>query len=147
MIYMAYGSNLNLKQMAYRCPNAEPLGHMMLPDYKLVFRGVADIIKCKNSRVPVGLWSITEECEDALDTYEGFPSLYRKSYIPLVSGKTALVYQMNSNGIKIPSDYYFKTILEGYDDFGIDTPPLYEALSEAFEYSSIPLKRKSSITL
>lgn len=147
MIYMAYGSNLNMKQMEYRCPDAEPLGHMMLPDYKLVFRGVADIVKCSNSRVPVGLWSITKECEAALDEYEGFPVMYRKSYVQLISGKKALIYQMNSKNIRVPSEHYFKVILEGYDDFGIDTPPLYEALTESYEQSSIPLKGKSSVSL
>ena len=38
-IYLAYGSNLNISQMAYRCPNAKPWGATILPDWKLEFWG------------------------------------------------------------------------------------------------------------
>ena len=39
MKYIAYGSNLNLKQMAMRCPTAKVVGRAMLKDYQLTFRG------------------------------------------------------------------------------------------------------------
>ena len=42
-LYFAYGSNLNLTQMANRCPQAKQLGSAYLPNWRLVFRGVADI--------------------------------------------------------------------------------------------------------
>lgn len=38
-IYIAYGSNLNLPQMAIRCPGAAVIGKSALKDYELVFRG------------------------------------------------------------------------------------------------------------
>ena len=38
-LYMAYGSNLNLYQMAYRCPTAQVAGKAVLKDYELLFRG------------------------------------------------------------------------------------------------------------
>ena len=38
-IYYAYGSNLNLRQMARRCPTAKLLGTGVIPDYELLFRG------------------------------------------------------------------------------------------------------------
>ena len=38
-IYLAYGSNLNLKQMACRCPTAQVLGSAKLTGYRLFFRG------------------------------------------------------------------------------------------------------------
>lgn len=38
-LYLAYGSNLNLEQMAYRCPTAKPVGQVVLKDYQLLFRG------------------------------------------------------------------------------------------------------------
>ena len=43
MFYFAYGANLNLQNMRYRCPNAKVVGHLNLPEYQLVFKGVADI--------------------------------------------------------------------------------------------------------
>ena len=38
-LYIAYGSNLNLPQMAFRCPTAEVVGKSELKDYELLFRG------------------------------------------------------------------------------------------------------------
>ena len=66
-LYIAYGSNMNIEQMAMRCPKATPLGKYILEDYKLEFRGVANIIECKGARTPVAIWSITESCERSLD--------------------------------------------------------------------------------
>jgi hypothetical protein len=62
-IYLAYGSNLNLRQMAYRCPTAKVLGSAKLTGYRLLFRGgnggaVATIEKQKGESVPVMLWRI-----------------------------------------------------------------------------------------
>jgi hypothetical protein len=45
MLYLAYGSNLNIKQMKIRCPYAKPSGTFYMPNYRLVFRRVADITK------------------------------------------------------------------------------------------------------
>ena len=133
-IYIAYGSNLNIKQMKHRCPNAKRIGEYILEGYKLEFRGVANIIPDKKSKVPVGLWEITEECEKALDIYEGYPNLYRKEYIELeMDGKKeiGMVYVMNYRGISPPSEYYYNVIQEGYKDFGIDEKPLKKALEES----------------
>ena len=38
-LYIAYGSNLNIKQMANRCPTAKVVGASMLKDWRLLFRG------------------------------------------------------------------------------------------------------------
>ena len=37
--YIAYGSNLNLEQMARRCPTAKVVGSTTLKNYRLMFRG------------------------------------------------------------------------------------------------------------
>ena len=37
--YLAYGSNLNIRQMQMRCPGAKPVGTMVLEDYELLFKG------------------------------------------------------------------------------------------------------------
>jgi hypothetical protein len=44
MLYFAYGSNLNIAGMAQRCPAAKPVSRFLLPNARLVFRGVADCI-------------------------------------------------------------------------------------------------------
>lgn len=43
-LYIAYGSNINLEQMAYRCPNSKIVSKEMLKGYELEFRGVATIV-------------------------------------------------------------------------------------------------------
>ena len=67
-IYGAYGSNINLEQMAYRCPHAEVYKVGYINGYRLTFRsgGFANIEKSEGDRVPVLLWVITEQCEKTL---------------------------------------------------------------------------------
>ena len=33
--YLAYGSNLNIRQMSHRCPSAIPVGTAIIKDYRL----------------------------------------------------------------------------------------------------------------
>ena len=136
-IYMAYGSNLNIGQMRMRCPKAKNLGFVLIPDYRLVFRGVADMIKDKGAYCPIGLWEITEDCEKALDIYEGFPSLYRKEYLKdRDTGQGYMYYAMNRDGLSMPPKGYLDTIKQGYNDFGINHKWLTEALEFTQEYDS-----------
>lgn len=140
MLYIAYGSNLNLPQMAFRCPTAKVAGKSELCGYELLFRGgrnsaVATVEPLKGSTVPVLLWKLRERDLQALDRYEGFPRLYRKEILPVeLNGKTmtAMAYVMNAgHPFGAPSDYYFGTILEGYETSSFDT----EILSQAVEKS------------
>lgn len=39
LYYLAYGSNLNVRQMLYRCPGAKPIGISVIPDYELLYKG------------------------------------------------------------------------------------------------------------
>ena len=47
MLYVAYGSNMNLEQMAYRCPNSYVVCNGELHGWKLVFNFHADVVKGK----------------------------------------------------------------------------------------------------
>lgn len=136
-IYLAYGSNMNLEQMRYRCPYATVLGTAELADYHLLFRGrrsgaVATVEPCEVGSVPALLWEITPRDEEALDRYEGFPTLYRKETVEVtLNGKPvrAMVYIMNETyPVGTPNEYYYNTILEGYASFGLDTGVLEEAV-------------------
>ena len=90
--YLAYGSNLNKNQMAYRCPNAKTIGSMMLKGYELVFKSCLTIEPNKDGEVPLGIWQITKEDEKRLDRYEGYPILYRKEYIDIViEGENSII--------------------------------------------------------
>ena len=37
--YLAYGSNLNVKQMQFRSPDARIVGTAEIPNYQLLFKG------------------------------------------------------------------------------------------------------------
>ena len=89
MLYFAYGSNLNHEQMQRRCRDSEYIKNFVLEGYKLSFcavsrsYGVANIIKKSGSKVPGGIWKISESDEKELDIYEGYPTLYTKDYFKL----------------------------------------------------------------
>ena len=68
-LYFAYGSNLDLEQMAQRCPDAEIVGPVRLENYELRFRGsgFATVAPKKGSTVHGLVWKITPNCEQSLD--------------------------------------------------------------------------------
>ena len=62
-LYVAYGSNLNMMQMGWRCPTASVVGTGKIIDYKLTFRRVATIEPCVKCEVPVAVWKIEDSDE------------------------------------------------------------------------------------
>ena len=133
MLYMAYGMNTNRDAMAVRCPKAKPLGGFYLPDTRLVFRGVADIVPDTETICPVVLWEITLDCLRSLDQLEGYPHLYNRRKI----NTDWIVYEMNDKTRKSPPNGgYYKMIEDGYKDFGLDDYKLRVALSEAEEMAA-----------
>ena len=130
-LYIAYGSNLNLRQMAVRCPTAKPVGTAMLKGWQLTFRSVATLVPDPQAETPVGIWDITAADEIALDRYEGFPRLYGKTMVDIeLNGKTvkAMMYLMNEGLPSLPSKWYLDAIAKGYEDVGLDTVHLTKAL-------------------
>ncbi len=132
-LYVAYGSNLNLAQMAKRCPRAKVVGCGVLKDYQLTFRRVATIEPQIGAETPVGVWEITPSDERKLDIYEGYPSYYRKETVKVtLPNRTvdAMVYIMNGGEPQLPSEGYYRTIEEGYNDVGLDIKFLQAALDD-----------------
>ena len=139
MLYIAYGSNINIQQMSFRCPRSKVIGTAMLKGWELEFRGVATIVPKKNSEVPVLLWELDPRDIPALNRYEGWPHLYRQEDIGVtVNGKAVagMAYLMNRGQISPPSQGYLQTIWDGYKENGMDTSYLVEAAARAFEYAS-----------
>ena len=106
--YLAYGSNLNIRQMRYRCPTAKPIGITAIPDYELLYKGSGTgayltIEPKKDGLVPIAVWEVTEADEKRLDAYEGCPTFYYKKElrlpVKLRNGKTkkvdAFIYIMH----------------------------------------------------
>lgn len=135
--YLAYGSNLNVEQMKYRCPNALRMGKIMLQDYELEFRYYLTIVPKKGASVPIGVWMVDEDDERRLDYYEGYPTFYRKEYVDIEIHNQkvkALVYIMNDvRSVMAPSKVYLETCAEGYDNFDMDITPLKEAYQKSLK--------------
>ena len=141
-LYFAYGSNINLDQMAYRCPDAKVVGPVMLEDYELLFRGngggsgVATIAPKQGSYVYGLLWKLTPACEKSLDRYEGYPHLYCKKGVTVwdTEGQrhTVMAYVMTNLPFReptMPSSNYYYGIKAGFRQNGL---PL-KALDKAFQ--------------
>ena len=140
-LYMAYGSNMNLEQMADRCRTAEVVGKGILKNYELLFRGarhgaVATVEPREGSSVPVVLWEIGAWDEVALDCYEGYPRLYGKQMMEVeVDGKCqrVMAYVMTpGREFGIPSEHYAEIIREGYRSAGFDVGILEDAIQRAY---------------
>ena len=107
--YIAYGSNLNVRQMRMRCPDAVIIGTAFIPDYRLLFKGSKSgnyltIEPHSGSQVPVAVWAVSVRDERQLDIYEGFPNFYYKKNMKIRLSET------------------------GYRDFGFDLQYLLDAI-------------------
>ena len=116
--YFAYGSNMNIGQMAFRCPAAVVVENVRVEGYRLAFcgrpsgNGVATILPEEGSHVDGVLWKITKECERNLDYYEGYPHLYGKETITVknADGKerdvTVYTIKLSARRQSIPEKKY-----------------------------------------
>jgi len=135
-LYIAYGSNINLEQMAYRCPHSKVVGISEIKNFELEFRGVATIVPKENASVPVLIWELDERDLPILNRYEGHPHLYRQEKMPFeLDGQSyeGMAYLMNRGEIAPPSQQYYNTILQGYRENGLDESFLQKALDNSFQ--------------
>ena len=148
-LYIAYGSNLNKAQMAWRCPTARYVGTGMVEGYELKFKGrpegaYATIDPKKGGRVPVAIWEIQPYDEFRLNQYEGYPNHYFTRDIPVKIGNhevTGMVYIMNLRAqANLPSDKYYDTVEQGYKDCDLDIAYL-EAAKERSKAEMAERKR------
>lgn len=145
--YLAYGSNLSVDQMLYRCPDAVYVGYTYIKDYELLFKGsqtgsYLTIEKKDGAVVPVLVWKISKADEKNLDRYEGCPHFYYKkmmkvkvyNFLTHRPGKEvdAMVYIMHEERrLGVPSGSYYSVCKEGYDRFGFDECHLIKALANS----------------
>lgn len=147
-LYFAYGSNLNIEQMAYRCPDAEPLFHAELPGWRLAFRHYLDIEPRKGCTVPGYVWSVTENCLRSLDRYEGVRSGHYERIIFRIDGSDEFLwsYRMVSPRRRVapPSPQYLQAVLQGYQIFNIPEEALKDALARSKKGASACRPRNAS---
>ena len=123
-LYFAYGSNINLDQMAYRCPDAFVVGPVTLENYELLFRrgGFATIAPKEGESVTGLLWSITPGCERSLDRYEGYPRFYDKRMVTVRDSEgRSLSAEMNAIH-KMASRFSHKTLSASRKEFDYSFP-------------------------
>jgi len=132
--YFAYGSNLHKAQMKRRCPDSVPLERLSIKNWKLVFRGVADIVPQPDSILNGALYRVSPKDIAALDRYEGIKSgLYRRITFKIAGAGTAFAYVMNDDDVALPTMDYYRIIWEGYSNWGIRKDSLKKALRETAE--------------
>jgi gamma-glutamylcyclotransferase (GGCT)/AIG2-like uncharacterized protein YtfP len=85
VLYAAYGSNLDPRQMAQRCPHSPLRGTGWLPDWRITFGGegwdgaLPTLVEHPGSQIFVALYDVTDADELTLDGWEGADQgLYRK---------------------------------------------------------------------
>lgn len=156
-LYFAYGSNMNLDQMAQRCPSAELVGNATLDGYALAFRGspgtgYATILPKPGSRVQGVLWRVTERDRQRLDTYEGWPRHYKREYLLAKDSKgreqRIMAYTMNSpdkDEPALPSRYYLDGILQGCRQNKIPAEPVLKAAEQVAHESRLRAKPRKNL--
>lgn len=139
-LYIAYGSNMDESQMAFRCLGAKLKGVSEIEDHRLIFKGsktgaYATIEKEKGHKVPVVVWEIEPTDEHSLDRYEGFPTFYYKEWMELdIDGEKVqgMVYMMDQDRkLGQPSYHYYKTLEDAYERFGFNKAILEKALEDS----------------
>lgn len=142
-LYFAYGSNINLEQMAFRCPEATVVGPVTLENYELLFRGngrgygVATIAPKKHRTVYGLLWRISPQDEKNLDMYDGFPQLYDKETVTVKMQNgtelAVMAYIMTREKERLPtmpSFAYYDGIREGFRQNNLPVRALQQALRQ-----------------
>ena len=140
-LYFAYGSNINLGQMEYRCPDASVVGPVVLEGWELLFRrgGFATIAPKEGETVHGLLWSLTRSCERSLDRYESYPRFYDKKMVTVRDSEgrslSVMAYIMDDRFREpmLPTESYYNGILEGYQQNGLPVSALKKAWEHAVQ--------------
>lgn len=128
-LYLAYGANMNMESMSWRCPQARPVGAFELKDWQLEFYSHANIRPCTGSSVHGVLWAITEECEQHLDAFEGFPDYYiKKSWIQ--GDQHIMFYEMSDFKRGQPTLGYISDIRNSYHHWHLPVQYLDQAVND-----------------
>ena len=88
--YLAYGSNLNVRQMRFRCPTARIVGTAEIEDYELLFKGSRSgsylrlkkafvYIMHEERQLGIPSWHYVETCIEGYSTFGFDESLLMKA--------------------------------------------------------------------
>lgn len=116
--YFAYGSNLSVRQMAQRCPEAADPQPATLADHDWLIneRGVATVEAVPGAVVHGVVWRLSDHDLAKLDSAEGVPVRYRRDAMTVQTRhgrQTAWVYIDHRVEPGPPRPGYLERILEG----------------------------------
>lgn len=131
-LYFAYGANINIWDMEYRCPEARPVGALELRDWRLEFYSHATIEPHAGSSVRGVLWTLTAPCEQALDLFEGHPVYYTKREWTQ-DGQTFFFYEMTHPRSGRPHRDYIMGIADGYLHWHLPVDHIGQALERTYD--------------
>ncbi|QUR68814.1 poly-gamma-glutamate hydrolase family protein [Mycobacterium spongiae] len=122
--YFAYGSNLSVRQMAARCPDAGDPRPAVLSDHDWLInqRGVATVEPFPGNDVHGVLWQISDRGLTALDSAEGVPVRYRRDQLTVHTNdgsSAAWVYIDHRVTPGPPRPGYLPRIIEGAVHHGL----------------------------
>lgn len=123
ILYFAYGSNVNYRQMKYRCCNCKYIQKVVCSDYNFTInkRGVATILNKKGEKTFGILWLLSQKNLKNLDSYEGLKQKrYYRNYVKInLKGKSLNAITYFSTEVKKgkPKKNYIKLILNGIKHF------------------------------
>ena len=130
MYYFAYASNLSQKRMSECCPDSKPAFTATLTNYKLIFTGwsrkwrggVATIRPFRGGRVIGAVYEISERDLGFLDKHEGYPSIYDRLNVVVISKdgepvEAATYIKREQAEETQPSEQYLEVIRQGYKDW------------------------------
>jgi gamma-glutamylcyclotransferase (GGCT)/AIG2-like uncharacterized protein YtfP len=131
-LYFAYGANMHPGYMSRRCPAAVAVKKMELQGWELRFYTHATILPKAHTSVPGILWTVTEECESLLDSYEGYPTYYTKRSWTQ-DGLDFFFYEMTPDHCKgNPGTGYVTNIIESYNTWDIAPDQLEDVLHATY---------------
>lgn len=122
--YFAYGSNLCVRQMAQRCPDAADPRPAVLSDHDWLInqRGVATVEPCAGNQVHGVVWQISDGDLATLDSAEGVPVRYRRDRLTVHTDdgpSPAWVYIDHRVTPGPPRPGYLPTIIDGAMQHGL----------------------------
>lgn len=123
-LYFAYGSNLCVRQMAARCPDAGDPRPAVLSnhDWLINERGVATVEPCRGGEVHGVLWRLSDRDLTVLDSAEGVPVRYRRDELDVHTDSGALpawVYIDHRVTPGPPRPGYLSRIIDGASHHGL----------------------------
>lgn len=124
--YFAYGSNMDCKQMAERCPGTWLVGPGLLRGYRFLInsRGVATVVQDEEAITWGVVWKITEADRKTLDEKEGVRfGTYSPKHVQIELSDSqicsCLIYLASNNSPGKPRNNYLERIIRWAEQHGL----------------------------